>query len=123
MQLEPAAKLQEFMETHSNESVEYLFAQSNDFYHMRSYDEMDEAQDTYFQVYERLVKHLSASFGKPEFVDGMGNSKFPNWYEAMFLSYWKLGNNFVYAALRHEDKELPFLVVYGIHAQTEKIAT
>jgi len=103
------------------EELEATHAVSRDFYDVVDYQVMDDTQDEFDKKYRELVQLLCDSWGPPAFDDGMGNPGFPKWYEAEFLACWQKGTQVAYVALRHDDKELPFMLVYGLkEAQVPK---
>jgi len=106
--------LSRVLQTESLERFEETIAVSRDFYDACDYSVLDDVQDDFYAKYREAVKLLSTTLGKPRFDDGMANPRFPRWYEeALFLAFWLVGQSVVYVALRHDDKELPFMLVVG----------
>lgn len=92
--------------------IEHTYLASKDFYDAAPGD-FDDTLDEFFAKYEELVRRFAQVWGPPAFDDGMANPKFPKWYDAEFLACWQKGDHTAYVALRHDDKELPLLLVYG----------
>ncbi|MFO0959940.1 MAG: hypothetical protein U0800_21305 [Isosphaeraceae bacterium] len=104
--------LQSVLDTDACE-VEHTFLASRAFFDAEPGD-FDDTSDEFFTRYEDLVRRFAQVWGPPAFDDGMANPKFPSWYEAAFLACWPKGDHTAYVALRHDDKELPLLLVYGV---------
>ena len=68
----------------------------------------------YTLKYLDLKRELTTALGSPSFDDSEPNDQAPTWYPALRFSYRRQKVHFVYAALRHDSTELPFIVVYGI---------
>jgi hypothetical protein len=96
------------------EDTEFTAAVSTDFYDESNRAAEDDIADEFFAKYEALVRRFAGSWGPPGFDDGMANPTFPKWYEAEFLACWPKGERVAYVALRREDRELPFELVYGV---------
>lgn len=94
-------------------TLELVVATSGSFYDEDS-DGLEEAEDEYFEKYNDLVRQVKRSWGEPLFDNGYGTRGFPKWYEAQWLAYWEVGDCIGYVALRHDDQELPFLLVCGL---------
>jgi hypothetical protein len=79
----------------------------------------DDTQDEYYACYRQVVATVSEALGPPCFNDGMAANGFPQWYEAEFLAYWTESQGCRYVALRHDNKECPFAVVYGFKRNSD----
>jgi hypothetical protein len=112
MEQAPVQVLQSVLDAGDRE-VEHTYLASRDFFDAEAGD-FDDALDEFFAKYEELVRRFAQSWGPPAFDDGMANPKFPKWYEAEFLACWPKDDRTAYVALRHDDKELPLLLVYGV---------
>jgi hypothetical protein len=97
----------------SEKDAEHVYAASEPLDDV-SPERASEIEDSFHAQYEDVVRQIAASWGPPDFNDGMGSSEFPSWYEAEFLSTWAKGNRIAYVALLHADQELPYAVVYGV---------
>lgn len=94
-------------------AFETVLESSKDFFDAQSYEEVDDVQDAFYAKYRALVSEITSALGVPEFNDGMANPRFPAWCEALFLASWRLNGCTPYVALRHDDKELPFILAIG----------
>jgi hypothetical protein len=71
--------------------------------------------DDFYHRYQTAVGSVATHWGPPEFNDGMGNPSFPQeWCEAEFLACWQRRDHVAYVVLRQDDKELPFILSWGL---------
>jgi hypothetical protein len=93
--------------------MEYTYATSRDFYDADPVL-VTETEKEFYDQYDELVRQFTEVWGPPAFDDGRANRKFPKWDDGESLACWQKGAFAAYIALRHDDQELPFRLVYGL---------
>jgi hypothetical protein len=97
------------------DNQEHVLEESRDFWDDDwDYDEMEAIFDALVLKWEKLVSEIAAVWGSPMQAGSGDEVDFPWSVLGNRIAVWPHDDRFAYAAVRHEDKELPMLLLLGV---------
>jgi hypothetical protein len=99
----------------AGENQEHVLEESRDFWDDDwDYEEMDEIFDGLVLKWEKLVSEITSAWGPPLQAGSADEVDFPWSVLGDRIAVWSRDDRFAYVAVRHEDKELPMLLLLGV---------
>ena len=111
----PITILERLLKEASADDAEHLLMVSQDFWDVDEQKQIEQISQQFTSEFEKVCMQVSESWGVPNFKGEWDDAQFPDWCDAIRLAYWRRGNVIAYVAFRHDDKELPMIVVLGAH--------
>lgn len=110
----PIEILESLMENGPANASQHALFVSQDFWAVDEQEKIESTTRQFIAKYESVCELITEKWGTADYVGSWSDSGFPDWSDDTLLSYWHKGDVLAYAAFRHDDKELPMMVVVGI---------